>query len=124
MFGRKELKAEIENLRAEIRFYKTDEQKWREAVNDTQALHRHNGELATETNKLKSQVREQTEADLLFTSLKICFELLKGKPKKEVKTLLQQQAQMQAMLARQQAAMPSSLPYLPYGESIFGGLFR
>ncbi len=115
MFGRKELKAKIHEQETKITLLKDEQSQWRKDTIDIQSLHKHNAELATEINKLKTQVREQIEADLFFTSAKICFKLFNGEHKDKVKSLLERQAERQAMLARQQmaAGSPSYSPYAP-----------
>ena len=120
MFWRKKLQIEIRNQRDEIGTLKAEQQEGKAAINETQNLHRHNAELTTEINKLKEQVREQTEADLFFVSAKICFELSSGKSKKEIKTLIERQQLLQGRLA---AIQQQQSPMTYYGQQgLFGGL--
>lgn len=128
MFWRKELQDEIAKQRTEIALLKDDQAKWREGTIENQKLHEKNAEITTAINKLNSQVREQTEADLFFASAKICFELFNGKPKEKIKSQLERQQELRMALVAQQQAMPypalSGL-YSPYNRAgLLSGLFR
>jgi hypothetical protein len=105
MFGRKKLKNEIVRLQADINSYKNKQQKWYKTVAENQQLRANNVKSTDKINKLQKQIREQTEADLFFVSMKICFELLNGKEKSDEKVagLLEQQKSLQQQLAAQQS---------------------
>lgn len=103
MSKRKDLQAEIEVQKAEIKTLKDERLKSYKIANENQELRAANTELTDKINKLSTQIREQTEADLFFVSAKICFELFKGKPKKEIKSQLERQGELQRFLLQEQA---------------------
>ena len=104
MFGRKKLQDKIDELQVEIKMVKNTQQEQRNYAIENQKLHQQNSDLVAKINKLKLQVRKQTEADLYFVSAEICSDLLNGKSEKEVKTLLEHQQSLRRSLPQQQAA--------------------
>lgn len=97
---------EIKELRkTKLDLYRTVEGKVAEGqkvlVEKNAKLEAENTELTQNFNSIKAKVREQTEADLFFTSAKICFELLKGKKEADLRPDLERRMQLE-MMAKQQ----------------------
>ena len=106
----KTLQKEYDELRLRL-------DKCREIEGQNEGLRKEINNQTTRIKELKGQIREQTEADLFFTSAKIQKKLLDGEPKENVRDLvLAQNLYQQNLAAQQQPAYQSSI------FSLFGGL--
>jgi len=106
----KELQKKYDELRLRLG-------KCREIEERNEYLNKEINKQIARIKELEDKIREQTEADLFFTSAKIQKKLLDGEPKENVRDLvLAQNIYQQNLAAQQQSAYQSPL------YSLFGGL--
>lgn len=120
MFNKK-LKAEIKELKYEIERLTEKNEKLKPLEVKNAKLDRENSKLSRSNNDIKDKLRKQTEADLFFTSAKICMDLLNGKKEIDMIGRLNYQRALQDQ--SQQAQTPSlytgiagQAAYYPYGR--------
>ncbi len=106
MFWNKKLNEKISKLEKELENLKYIDEKSRIIRSEYESILLKNDELIKDNNNLKSQLREDTEADIYFSCAKIQKKLINGEDKYSVKNDIINQ---NSMLNQLQAYQP---PYL------------
>ncbi len=111
---------ENEDLRRELTAYKKEAREVNDlrlkALTELKAVQENYRDANIEIDELKKKVRLQNEADLMFISVKIIAELLKGKPKEKL------QSEKDRLIALQQQYSYAQRTVYPGQAPNFNGL--
>lgn len=113
MFGKKAREAQ-RTIESQREVLSQQENRIRDIQREVYELKKQLEDIRPERDKLKTKVRDQTEADLLMVSMKIIEEVKKGTKKEDpaLVSLQQDQARLRAMGAQ----------LAGWGSSPFGGV--